>query len=142
LQRTFLNDRRNWLLDRVTGVELAAFPRLTELRQVRRGTTNGVGLFTTNFMMPSAMRRMVFSASGFLRSKIDGQGMLQSMISAAVRHGRRLPLRTSGRAWLAVGRLGPHDRLAVAARDHEEALADRRCAIVACAQLAELERVA
>ncbi len=47
-----------------------------------------------------------------------------------------------GRAGLAVRRLRPNDGLAVAARDHEEALADRRRAIVAGAQLAELQLVA
>ena len=40
-----------------------------------------------------------------------------------------------------MGRLGPHDRLAVAARDHEQTLADRRCAVVASAQLALLDQV-
>src|SRR5690606_41115694 len=59
-------------------------------------TMNGRGLFTTNFMMPCAMRRRVFSASGFFRSKIDGHGIDQSIISAEVRHGLSLPDRTSG----------------------------------------------
>jgi hypothetical protein len=38
------------------------------------GTMNGSGELMTKRRMPSAMRRSVFSASGFLRSKIDGHG--------------------------------------------------------------------
>jgi hypothetical protein len=49
------------------------------------GTMNGSAELMTKRRMPSAMRRSVFSASGFLRSKIDGQARLQSMHSAAVR---------------------------------------------------------
>jgi hypothetical protein len=48
---------------------------------------NGRGLSITNLRIPSAIRARVFSASGFFRSKIDGQGMLQSMHSAAVWNG-------------------------------------------------------
>ena len=47
-------------------------------------TINGCGLSITNFCNPFAMRRNVFSASGFFRSNIDGQGIDQSMHSAAV----------------------------------------------------------
>jgi hypothetical protein len=42
-----------------------------------------------------AIRFSVFSASGFLRSNIDGVGMDQSMHSAAVRHGASLPVSTA-----------------------------------------------
>ena len=47
----------------------------------------GRGLSSTNRRMPSAIRCSVFSASGRLRSKIEGQGIDQSMHSAAVRTG-------------------------------------------------------
>ncbi|SPV21805.1 Uncharacterised protein [Burkholderia gladioli] len=58
-------------------------------------TMNGSALFTTNFMMPRAMRRIVASFSGRSRSKIDGHGIVQSMQSAAVRQGANLPARTA-----------------------------------------------
>ena len=45
---------------------------------------------------PRAIRRSVFSASGFFRSKILGHGIDQSIISAAVRHGLSFPFITSG----------------------------------------------
>jgi len=52
---------------------------------------NGCGASRTYFLIPRAMRRSVASASGFLRVKIDGHGMLQSMHSAAVRNGCARP---------------------------------------------------
>ena len=56
--------------------------------------------------MPLAMRLQVASASGRARLKMDGAGMLQSMQSAAVRHGfmpeGTLPL-ASGWAWVGLG---------------------------------------
>jgi hypothetical protein len=60
------------------------------------GTMNGLGLLMTYFQIPLAIRRIVFSASGRFRPKIDGHGIDQSMISAAVRHGFSFPDRTSG----------------------------------------------
>lgn len=45
------------------------------------GTMNGSGLSSTNLRMPWAMRRMVASARGFLRSKMLLPWMLQSMHS-------------------------------------------------------------
>ena len=37
--------------------------------------------------MPASMRRSVFSQSGFFRSKMLSPGIVQSMISAALRQG-------------------------------------------------------
>lgn len=51
------------------------------------GTMNGCTASTTYRITPLAIRRHVASASGFLRSKMLGAAMLQSMQSAAVRHG-------------------------------------------------------
>ena len=101
---------------------------------------------------------MVASASGrFARmpkralisaevSKIDGQGSVQSMISAAVRHGFSRPAAISAARHRVLGvtvrRGGPDDRAAVAPGDPEEALADRRGAVIARPQLAVLGHVA
>ncbi len=48
------------------------------------GAMKGSGLLMTNFSSPRAMRFSVFSASGFLRSNMLGQGRLQSIMLAAV----------------------------------------------------------
>ena len=71
-----------------------------------------------NLSTPRMIRRMVLSAKGrtafklyrslisSLVSKMDGQGRLQSMISAALRHGFSLPLFTaslSRGAWVGSG---------------------------------------
>lgn len=64
------------------------------------GTMNGFGLSITKRRMPFAMRRSVFSASGRLRPKIDGQGIVQSMQSAAVRQIASPGLDTVGAAGL------------------------------------------
>jgi hypothetical protein len=103
---------------------------------------NGFGFSITNLTMPRAMRLQVFSASGFLRSKMEGQGNrpVDDLGRSAPR--QALAAEHLGRAGLAVGRLRPDDRLTVAARDHEEALADGGRAIIAGAKLLELEPVA
>jgi hypothetical protein len=46
---------------------------------------NGFAALTTYRMTPCAILRIVASLSGRLRSKIEGQGIDQSMHSAAVR---------------------------------------------------------
>src|SRR5689334_18235857 len=56
--------------------------------------------------------------------------------------GQPLPAQHLRRARFAMRWLRPNDRLSVPPRDHEEALADRRRAIVAGAQLAELQPIA
>ena len=72
----------------------------------RMGTMNGCAASYTYRTIPLAMRLQVASASGRVRSKIDGAGMVQSMQSAAVRHGSMpagtLPL-ASGCAWVGAG---------------------------------------
>jgi hypothetical protein len=88
------------------------------------------------------MRRIVASASGRLRSKMLGQGMRP--VDAV---GRRAPRQQLARAHRqavgrAVRRRRPDDRVAVAARHQEQALADGRRAVVAAAQLAVLDHVA
>ena len=66
----------------VTGTRAGAFssPRLAA------GTMNGSGVSKTNLRMPCAMRRMVASASGRSRPKIDRPAIDQSMQSATGRH--------------------------------------------------------
>jgi len=68
-------------------------------------------------MMPLAIRRHVASASGFVRSKIDGVGRVQSMHSAAVRQGLSLPDLTAslaGLPWVGAGHaIGRPSRLAI-----------------------------
>ena len=71
-------------------------------------TKNGFADLTTNLSTPLATRRMVLGRSGrwaempyFSRissrvSKMEGQGRLQSMISAALRQGSFFPVSTSG----------------------------------------------
>ena len=70
---------------------------------------NGCGLLSTYRSRPLAMRFIVLGFSGRLQPmafassgvrKIDGQGSDQSMISAAVRHERCCPDRTSGESGL------------------------------------------
>ena len=51
---------------------------------------NGLAPFMVNLSRPRAMRRIVFSARGFLRPKIDLQGIDQSIHSAAVLYGFKL----------------------------------------------------
>ena len=70
-------------------------------------TMNGAPDLIVNLSTPRMMRRKVLSASGRTAeipyhsrissfvAKIDGHGNDQSMISAALRHGSSLPLRTS-----------------------------------------------
>ena len=54
-------------------------------------TMNGRGHWSTKRLIPSAIRRCVASASGRLRSKMLGTGIVQSMHSAAVRYGCARP---------------------------------------------------
>ncbi len=54
-----------------------------------------LSLSTTNLWIPRAIRFNVLTASGFLRSNIDGVGMDQSMHSAAVLHAASLPVSTA-----------------------------------------------
>ena len=56
---------------------------------------NGCAALITYLSRPRATRRSVASASGLDRSKMLGQGIDQSMHSAAVRHGLRWPALTS-----------------------------------------------
>ena len=70
-------------------------------------TMNGAPDLIVNLSTPRMMRRMVLSASGRTAAmpyrswissfveKIEGHGSDQSIISAALRHGNSLPLRTS-----------------------------------------------
>ena len=79
---------------------------------------NGSPLRMVNLSTPRMIRRMVLSANGrtafrpyfsrisALLSKMEGHGRLQSMISAALRQGFSLPLRTSSLslgAWVRSG---------------------------------------
>ena len=81
-------------------------------------TINGLPLLIVNLSTPRIIRLMVFGFSGLtaikpyfslissLLSKIDGQGSVQSMISAALRQGWSSPLLTaalSRGAWVGLG---------------------------------------
>ena len=54
-------------------------------------TINGCGLLSTYLTTPFAMRRSVFSTSGFSRPNIERTGIVQSMHSAAVWYGLPVP---------------------------------------------------
>ena len=78
----FCRHRREWFVKVSSTESIAAMVYLT---------IKGAGLSITNFCNPFAMRRIVFSASGFLRSNIEGHGKVQSIHSAAVRHALTSP---------------------------------------------------
>lgn len=87
------------------------------------GTMNGLAALITNLSTPRATRRMVLGRSGRWAtspyfsltssrvSKMDGHGRLQSMISAALRHGFFFPALTSSLsmgAWVGSGQTTGH----------------------------------
>ena len=60
----------------------------------------------TNFLIPRAILLRVFSERSFLRPNMEGQGKVQSIISAAVRHFFNCPFLTAslfGSPWVGYG---------------------------------------
>src|SRR6218665_4008314 len=101
-----------------------------------RLTRKGCRASITYLTMPRAIRRSVASARGRARSKMLGVGRVQSMHSAALRHG------INPRALVSRRRGPPLNRLAVTARHDKQTPADGRRAKVAGAQFLAFDLVA